>query len=235
MIFTERTVTISKGKATMEEPIILYRGDFEVELRFKIIQNDFKFKSGTNLVESEKATYAQLALLGPNGHNTFTDIDRCENGNAIFTLTSEMIDEISEVGMYSFQIRLFDFYQESRITIPPVEFGIEVREPVASEDHENTTNQSMVGYSIAKTAGINETIQETFDDDGQYNKTEWQTGDRISEGRLNKIEDAIHAINTNEITNREDLNRQMTSNYNVLLSMIQELAQIINKLTDNEE
>jgi len=220
MIFTSRTIKVNRGKSSIDEPIILYRGDFEVEVRFAILESNYRFKSGVNLIDSEKAAHAQLALLAPDGMNVITEIGRCEDGTAIFTLNKDMIDELSEVGLYSFQIRLFDYYRESRITIPPVEFGIEVREPIASEDHINTIDQAMVGYSIAKTSVLDEPVPDTFDADGQYNKTDWVTGDRVSEGKLNKIEDAIDKINQNAISNREALNKQMISNFNVLQSEI---------------
>ena len=45
-----------------------------------------------------------------------------------------MIDEIYEVGMYSFHIRLFDEDQTSRITIPHVQNGIEIKEPLVIEE-----------------------------------------------------------------------------------------------------
>jgi hypothetical protein len=38
---------------------------------------------------------------------------------------------------------------------------------------------------------------DTFLDDGSYNKTTWATGDKITSGKLNKIEDAIYEINAN--------------------------------------
>ena len=49
-----------------------------------------------------------------------------------------MIDEITEVGNYSFQIRLFDESINSRVTLPEVNNGIEIREPIASEDTAST-------------------------------------------------------------------------------------------------
>lgn len=220
MIFTERKITVNKGKSTIDSPVILYRGDYEVEIRFTIVDTDFRYINGNSNQSTEKASHAQLAILGPDGTNVFSDISVCTGGQVAFVLTKEMIDELREVGLYSFQIRLFDYYRESRVSIPPVEYGIEVREPVASEDHDNEVNNSIVGYSIAKTSVLDEPVLDTFNADGQYNRTDWVTGDRVSEGKLNKIEDAIDKINQNAITNREALNKQMISNFNVLQSEI---------------
>lgn len=226
MIFTERQITVHKGKSSINEPVILYRGDYDVSIKFTIMESKFRFKSGVNLAVSEKASHGQLAILAPYGGNVFSEIVKCEDGAVTFTLTKEMIDQLEEVGLYSFQIRLFDYYRESRVSIPPVEFGIEVREPVASEDHDNEVNNAMIGYSIAKVVGgLNEDVPDTFDDNGNYNKTEWETGDRISEGKLNKIEDALDKINQNEKNDMDALNKQMISNFNVLLNRIQALEE----------
>lgn len=217
MIVTDRTITVRKGVSSIDDPVIVYRGDYEVAIRFTIMNNKFKFMSGVNMIESEKASYGQLAILTPYGGNVFSDMVRCSDGAVTFVMTKELMDQIEEVGLYSFQIRLFDGNRESRISIPPVEFGIEIREPVASEDHDNEVNNAIVGYSIAKVVdGLNEDVGDTFDANGQYNKTDWETGDRISEGKLNKIEDAIDQINQNEKNDVADLKKAVKNNYNIL-------------------
>ena len=217
MIFTDRTITVRKGESRIDEPIVVYRGDYELEVRFTILNSKFRFMSGTNLIESEKASYGQLAILTPYGGNIFSDIVRCNDGSVTFVLTAEMLNQIEEVGLYSFQIRLMDYTKESRVSIPPIEFGIEVREPIASEDHDNSVNNAIVGYSIAKVVDPKEEkVGDTFDGSGNYNKTKWETGDRISEGKLNKIEDAIDKVNKNEINNSASLSRRIDNNFNVL-------------------
>ena len=217
MIYTDRTITVRKGESKIDEPIVVYRGDYELEVRFTIVNSRFKFMSGTNLIETEKASFGQMAILTPYGGNIFSDIVRCSDGTVTFILTESMINQIEEIGLYSFQIRLFDYNKESRVSIPPIEFGIEVREPIASEDHDNSVNNAIVGYSIAKVVDPKEeNVGDTFDEDGNYNKTKWETGDRISQGKLNKIEDAIDKINQNEINNLSTLSRRIDNNYSVL-------------------
>ena len=217
MIFTDRTITVRKGESRIDEPIVVYRGDYELEVRFTILNSKFRFMSGTNLIESEKASYGQLAILTPYGGNIFSDIVRCNDGSVTFILTAEMLNQIEEVGLYSFQIRLMDYVKESRVSIPPVEYGIEVREPIASEDHDNSVNNAIVGYSIAKVVDPKEeNVGDTFDKSGNYNKTKWETGDRISEGKLNKIEGAIDTINRNEVNNTATLSKRIDNNFNVL-------------------
>ena len=201
MIFTERTVTVRNGDASIDTPVILYRGDRKVEIRFKIMDVKFKFQSGDNIISSTNAASAQLAILNPNGSNAFTGITATDNGTVSFVITGEMIDQLEEVGTYSFHIRLFDEDLESRITLPEVKNGFEVREPITIEDDgideiDGIVGESMVGYSIVTEAdALNEEGPDTFDSNGDYNKTIWRTGDRITERKLNKIEDAIDTIN----------------------------------------
>ena len=236
MIITDRTITVRKGVSNINEPVVVYRGDYEIVLRFTIMNSKFKFMSGTNMIESEKASYAQLAILTPYGGNIFSAMTRCSEGAVAFVMTQEMLDQIEEVGLYSFQIRLFDANKESRITIPPVEFGIEIREPIVSEDHDNTVNLAVTGYAAVRKSDpvgypiediINpneENVGPTFDDNGDYNKTEWSTGNRISQGKLNKIEDALYTINQNEKSDIAALGKRVTTNYNVLRTEIDNLV-----------
>lgn len=201
MIFTERTIKVSNGTATIDAPVILYRGDRKIEIKFTIVDAKFKFSEGSNMINSMNAAYAQLAIINPNGSNAFTEISKTEDGVVVLEITAEMIDQLEEVGFFSFHIRLYDSTQESRISLPPIERGIEVKEPITSEDEAtqvvNTVGDATVGYSIAEAS--EEPVGDTFDTDGNYNKTTWATGDKITEGKLNKMEDALDVINQTNI------------------------------------
>lgn len=196
MIFTERTITISRDTCEIDKPIVLYRGDYNVEVRFTIIESPFKYttKNSTNIIEDVNASYGQLVIKTPNEKPPiFTDVVETNEGSIVFTLSGDMIDETIEVGEYTFQIRLFDSNRGSRATIPPVENGISIREPIAIEDV-STTNEvdvATAGYAIT-TAGSSEDV---FDERGNYNKTTWATGDRITAAKLNKMEVGIDEVN----------------------------------------
>ena len=197
MIFTDRTIIVQKGTSSINDTIILYRGDKGVEIRFTLNEGSpFKFGSGAspNIIEKTEAAYGQLVIKTPNDlPSIFSEIVPTNEGKIIFTITAEMIDEITEVGNYTFQIRLFDESRNSRATIPEVVNGIEIREPIAAEDV-STTNEvgvATVGYALT-TAG---TTEDTFDSQGNYNKTTWGTGDRITAAKLNKIEAGIDGVN----------------------------------------
>ena len=197
MIFTDRTIIVQKGTSSINDTIILYRGDKEVEIRFTLNEGSpFKFGSGAspNIIEKTEAAYGQLVIKTPNNLPViFSEVAPTNEGKIIFKITGEMINEITEIGNYSFQIRLFDESMNSRATLPEVVDGIEIREPIASEDVSTTNevNIATVGYALT-TAGVSE---DAFNAEGNYNKTTWATGDRITASKLNKIEAGIDGVN----------------------------------------
>ena len=195
MIFTDRTVIVQKGTSSINDTIVLYRGDKDVEIRFTLNEGSpFRFGSGAspNIIEKTEATYGQLVIKTPGAlPPIFSEIVPTIGGKIIFTITAEMIDEIAEVGNYTFQIRLLDENKGSRATLPEVKNGIEIREPIASEDTTNEVGVATVGYAMT-TAGATE---DAFDSKGNYNKTAWETGDRITDAKLNKIENGITGVN----------------------------------------
>ena len=142
MIFTDRTITVQKGISSIDDTIVLYRGDKEVEIRFTLNESSpFRFGIGAepNIIEKTEAAYGQLVIKAPNDLPAiFSEVAPTNEGKIVFKITGEMIDEIDEVGNYSFQIRLFDENKNSRVTLPEVNDGIEIREPIASEDTAST-------------------------------------------------------------------------------------------------
>ena len=142
MIFTDRVIKVKRGISSINEPIILYRGDKEVEIRFALKEEaPFRFNRevGSNIIENSEAAYGQLVIKAPNNLPAiFSEIAPTNKGRIVFKITAEMIDEIAEVGNYTFQIRLFDESMNSRVTLPKVDDGIEIREPIASEDIAST-------------------------------------------------------------------------------------------------
>lgn len=216
MIYIERKITINKNEATIEEPIVLYRGDKNIEIQFIIENNPFKYKAGTAI------TYGQLVIIRPNAAAIIPEPAKLSNGKVLFTIEDGMIDDNIELGAYDFQIRMINADQTSRGTLPPVTGGIIIKEPICEEATVNTAyvnNRSaivmpgndMATYSMRSSDDI-------FDGNGDYNRTNWYGGDIITDTRLNKIEEALYEINDNIPTNYateefvEDRNRD-TRNY----------------------
>ena len=165
MIFTDRTIIVQKGVSSINDTIILYRGDKGVEIRFTLNEGlPFRFGSGAspNIIEKTEAAYGQLVIKAPNNLPAiFSEVTPTNKGKIVFKITGEMIDEISEVGNYSFQIRLFDESMNSRVTLPEVNGGIEIREPIALED---TSSTVVISYDAATKSLI------VSDDSVSYNE-----------------------------------------------------------------
>ena len=186
MIYIERTIEIKKNNAKIEEPIILYKGDRNIEIQFTIENNPFKYRSGVDL------TYGQLVIKRPEADPIFSDVAKLSNSKVLFVVSGDMIDDLTELGNYDFQIRLINSDKTSRGTLPPVFAGIIIKAPVCEEEG---VNYSVVNYSKAATG---ETL-DVFDENGDYIKTTWISGDIITDSRLNKIENALYEINNDEV------------------------------------
>lgn len=122
MIYTERTITASHNTSKINSPIILYRGDKNIGLRLKIVNNIF-----------QHAIYAQLILKNQNKIITM-DIARLQNDVLEINVPTGFMDEIVEVGLYTIQIRLFNEDQTSAGTLPEIIQALEIREPIAIQE-----------------------------------------------------------------------------------------------------
>ena len=197
MIFTERTITVVNDSATINKPLILYRGDKNIELKITIAESQFKFRNtdASNVIETTDASYAQLVINTPYNSPIFSDVAVTKNGAVIFVITEAMIDEIREVGAYEIQIRLLDDNKQSRASIPPVSNAIEIREPIAIEDgsavDSNAVNAAKVNRALTTTSAP----LEAFDSQGNYIKNNWGDGDPITDAALNKMEAGIDGVN----------------------------------------
>ena len=207
MIFTERTITVVNDSATINKPLILYRGDKNIELKITIAESQFKFRNtdASNVIETTDASYAQLVINTPYNSPIFSDVAATKNGAVIFVITEAMIDEIREVGAYEIQIRLLDDNKQSRASIPPVSNAIEIREPIAIEDgsavDSNVVNVAKVNRALTTTSAP----LEAFDSQGNYIKKTWGDGDPITDAALNKMEAGIDGVNK-KITNVNNIN-----------------------------
>ena len=207
MIFTERTIMVVNDSATINKPLILYRGDKNIELKITIAESQFKFRNtdASNVIETTDASYAQLVINTPYGSPIFSDVAATKNGAVIFVITEAMIDEIREVGAYEIQIRLLDDNKQSRASIPPVSNAIEIREPIAIEDgsavDSNAVNVAKVNRALTTTSAP----LEVFDSQGNYIKKTWGDGDPITDAALNKMEAGIDGVNKKVVTKTSQL------------------------------
>ena len=216
MIHTIRTVTVDSKKSVIDSPIVLYRGDREVEIEFSLVGSKFTFSEGGNVIKSLNAAYGQLIIHSPNPNIdiVFSEITECNDGKVVFLITKEMIDELVEVGTYDFQIRLYDATQVSRATIPPISQALDIRHPMGSEEETNVVDIAIAEYSIVRDDPFEDVM--TFLPSGDYNKTEWSSNALITAARMNKIEDGLYTVNRNmEVSDTSLFNRIEKVNNNL--------------------
>ena len=219
MIYIERKIKIKRNQAKIEEPIVLYRGDMNIELKFSIENNPFKF--GT------EKTFGRLIIKRPEAKPIFSEAVEMSSSRVIFIVTEEMIDGLdadgnpaNELGAYDFQIQLLNEDNTSIGSLPPVTGGIIIKEPLCEGAAANITyvnkrnayvmpaNDNIATFALRDSDSL-------FDEDGNYNRTNWSGGDIITDDRLNKVEEALYQINYNiptDSVNREYVNNTIRDN-----------------------
>ena len=222
MIYIERKIKIRRNTAKIEEPIVLYKGDMNIELRFTIENNPFKYKPGMD------ATYGQLIIKRPgeNAKPIFSDPVKMSSSKVIFIVTGDMIDDldaegnyVDETGAYDFQIQLLNEDNTSKGSLPPVYGGIDIRDPLCEEaivnrTYANNRRAFVMPANDAVTFALRDG-NDLFDEEGNYNKTEWASGDIITDDRLNRVEDALYQINSSiptDSVNGEFVNNAIVTN-----------------------
>ena len=194
MFYGDRVVTVNGETATINKPVILYRGDYNVQVKFKIMEIPFTQKvSATDLLAGSDASYGQLLIRIADGRLIFGEMTEINNNSITFTFTADMLDEVEELGDYELQIRLFDEDRTSRVTLPPISGALKVKEPFAFGDDStsNLVDEAMTDYAIVTYADP----LDVFDSNGDYIETTWTSGEVISSAKLNKIEQGISGVN----------------------------------------
>ena len=216
MIVTDCNIQVKNDKSSADKNIIVYRGDYNVQVTFTITQsNNYRYRgidsSGENLIESTNASFGQILIKNQDGEgvSVLSEIAPTNEGKVTLTILKEHIDELMEVGPYDYQIRLFSADQQARLTIPPIEGQLIVKEPLIFD---SGSDNNIVDKAIVDKAAIVNDGEElpVFDEEGNYIKTEWISGDIITAEKLNKTEAALYEINnkTNAI-NVEDINNRL--------------------------
>lgn len=138
MIYTACKVTVKNSTATADHVIIVYSGDKNIEVQFEILESAYRqYKlEGGNTIENLGASHGQLVILKPDTNVIFSKVAPTKDGKIVFTIPEEMTDEENEIGNYTYQIRLFDESQNSRVTLPPIENGMMVCRPISNETKE---------------------------------------------------------------------------------------------------
>ena len=169
-IYTERIIRVNNNQASMDKDIYIYRGNRNIEIQFKIVDHQFKFKD-MNLVEQISPSHAYVTLLTPQMLQIGTGKAEVLNGVIKLVINSAMIDEKTECGDYTIVVDLYDEVSDALITIPPIENQLHVLDRMTEIDDvpdelrfifdEQTGNLEVVNIDVTydETSGEIQTIE----------------------------------------------------------------------------
>lgn len=213
-IIIERTITVKNDQATLDSPLYLYQGDGDIVFLFSIKETKKATTFGTISTKNAISTtdyfsYGEVRIYKPDRSKLeFTTRAEIVDDKLQAIFERKHIDALNEVGIHKLQIHLYDSEAiENRFTIPPVD--LHVLFPIGYDT--TLIDEAIVDYSLLDSRA--EYIP-TFDAEGNYNRTVWETGDIITQDKLNKLEDALYEINaadsnfvTNEVLETELANK----------------------------
>ena len=129
MLSTECIISIKRGTSKINAPIVLYRGDKNIEVKFHIKNNPF--------IADSSIKYGQLIIRLPEaGIVIFSQINEFNEEVISFMLPEDMMDEIVEVGLYTIQLRFYNEDKSSVATLPEITRALDIREPIAIQDQQ---------------------------------------------------------------------------------------------------
>ena len=74
-----------------------------------------------------------------------------------------------------------------------------------------------------------------FNEDGTYNKTDWKAGDKITAGKLNKIEESLEAINNNDISRHVEADTRLDALEEKDVTNDERFEELNNLVVDNKD
>ena len=185
----KRIIHLNNGTAILNEDIYLGIKDKAVEVLFEL--EGFSFNDG-NL---SGITSAKVMVKKPNGERYDGSFDSLRNDMIVWNINQELIDELKEVGSHDIQIVLTD--GTSEITLPIIYQQVHVFNSLAIFSGNNSdVNSSTVNQGHIATGDD----VDIFTSKKGYNATTWVNNDTITDGKLNKIENALSYIMDNDVS-----------------------------------
>ena len=206
-------VTLKDDIAELKDKMFIFRNDVGVEMIIELKDFEYSIDAIGN-----KNNFSKVSAIfrTPSGKlYSYNDI-KVSSGKIRFVFTQDLIDVMQEIGEYELQFQLYDKLN-NRLTIPSYNFY--VKEPLC------LPNEAIVGEGRVGFSYVAEDETYLFSIENGYIKTEWEVGDLITKGKLNKIENAIfdvvNAINNMDTTNNNpNLGNQHTHNNMGILNTI---------------
>ena len=186
-------VTLKDDIAELKDKMFIFRNDVGVEMIIELKDFEYSIDAIGN-----KNNFSKVSAIfrTPSGKlYSYNDI-KVSSGKIRFVFTQDLINVMQEIGEYELQFQLYDKLN-NRLTIPSYNFY--VKEPLC------LPNEAIVGEGRVGFSYVAEDETYLFSIENGYIKTEWEVGDLITKGKLNKIENAIFDV-VNVINNMDTTN-----------------------------
>ena len=187
-------VTLKDDIAELKDKMFIFRNDVGVEMIIELKDFEYSIDAIGN-----KNNFSKVSAIfrTPSGKlYSYNDI-KVSSGKIRFVFTQDLINVMQEIGEYELQFQLYDKLN-NRLTIPSYNFY--VKEPLC------LPNEAIVGEGRVGFSYVAEDETYLFSIENGYIKTEWEAGDLITKGKLNKIENAIFDV-VNVINNMDTTNK----------------------------
>lgn len=110
MIKRNLTIKIQGNRSVCDAPLYLHTLDKNIHVVITVVNNKFEIQDNMLL---------SYTLIKPNGD----EVDRAEcyidKGQCHLLFSGEDFDELTEVGQHLIQLKLYDEYQQARLSLPP--------------------------------------------------------------------------------------------------------------------
>lgn len=234
-IFFDYVMTVNGATAKLDKDIYLYKGNRNIDYYFTIKDAAFRFssKQDGNIIERVAPSHAMVSILKPDATVVTAGMAAIEDGKVKLTITEDIIDEDTEVGTHCIVIDLLDDEKDSLVTLPPILNQMHILEritPIPEVVSGSLVNTSMVNYAQTTSDQDEEIV--IFDDQGNYVKTDWISGNKITTQRLNKMEEGIYQNNqslkdiANELgKNEDDSFKELETTDKTIIGAINEVFQ----------
>ena len=212
MIKRNLILTVNGEESKLNNIISIYQGDSGIVLSFEIIGLNYEFdKATTNIIDKYNPVSCSVIFKKPNGSRYKVNKTSVNNGQLIFTITSDMTDQFEEIGIYYIQFRLYDVHDHV-LTIPPVSFTVKplINNPAVTDDSVtdgDNTSGNEPGDVVEPDYGNDL-------DNKIYNIKEWKENELIKAYDLNRMEEAInYAIKNADYKLINDLTENKTNTW----------------------
>lgn len=178
-------VSIKEDTVRLNEKMFIYRNDKGIDMYIEL--SDFRYSIGDEIIAGQlDVAYVNAVFKSPDEDIFVKQGVPLIDGKIKFSFTEDVIKNMQEIGQYELQFQLFDKLA-NRLTLPSYFF--EVKEPIGQTEIE--AMEGIVDYSLVDACFVADDEKVLFAIEDGYIKTDWKSGDLITAGRLNNIENGI--------------------------------------------